>query len=141
MRHNQVSVFILHLRRSHTSARLSPLPLSSIQLCYSILSNDLHLGFLLYAFINLSFGLTLIYVLAPRHGRSNPIIYVSICSIFGSLSIMAVKGLGIAVKLTFAGDNQFSHPSTYVFGMVVASCILVQMNYFNKALDTFSTNV
>lgn len=47
--------------------------------------------------------------------------------------------------------------STYVFGIVVVGCILVQMvghihiepifaltrlqNYFNKALDTFSTNV
>jgi magnesium transporter len=89
----------------------------------------------------MALGLTLIYILAPRYGRTNPLIYVAICSIFGSLSIMAVKGLGIAVKLTFAGDNQFTHPSTYVFAAVVASCILVQMNYFNKALDTFSTNV
>jgi hypothetical protein len=98
-------------------------------------------GFLLYGFVSMALGLSLIYILAPRYGRTNPLIYVSICSIFGSLSIMAVKGLGIAVKLTFAGDNQFSHPSTYVFGAVVVSCILVQMNYFNKALDTFSTNV
>lgn len=54
---------------------------------------------------------------------------------------MAIKGFGVAVKLTFGGKNQFSHPSTYVFGIIVALCILVQMNYFNKALDTFSTNV
>ena len=54
---------------------------------------------------------------------------------------MAIKGFGVAVKLTIAGNNQFTHPSTYVFGIVVATCILVQMNYFNKALDTFSTNV
>jgi magnesium transporter len=54
---------------------------------------------------------------------------------------MAIKGFGVAVKLTFAGNNQFTHPSTYVFGIIVTICILVQMNYFNKALDTFSTNV
>ena len=54
---------------------------------------------------------------------------------------MAIKGFGIAVKLTFGGNNQFTHPSTYVFGITVAVAILVQMNYFNKALDTFSTNV
>ncbi|TFY59110.1 hypothetical protein EVJ58_g5988 [Rhodofomes roseus] len=54
---------------------------------------------------------------------------------------MAIKGFGVAVKLTFAGNNQFTHVSTYVFGITVAGCILVQMNYFNKALDTFSTNV
>jgi magnesium transporter len=54
---------------------------------------------------------------------------------------MAIKGFGVALKLTLGGSNQFSHPSTYVFGIVVVVCILVQMNYFNKALDTFSTNV
>ncbi|PSS29827.1 hypothetical protein PHLCEN_2v2668 [Hermanssonia centrifuga] len=54
---------------------------------------------------------------------------------------MAIKGFGIAVKLTLGGSNQFTHPSTYVFSIVLITCILVQMNYFNKALDTFSTNV
>lgn len=54
---------------------------------------------------------------------------------------MAIKGFGVALKLTLAGKNQLTHPSTYVFAIVVVVCILVQMNYFNKALDTFSTNV
>ncbi|KAG6879995.1 hypothetical protein C0992_008201 [Termitomyces sp. T32_za158] len=54
---------------------------------------------------------------------------------------MAIKGFGVAVKLTFGGKNQFTNLSTYVLGIFVVLCILVQMNYFNKALDTFSTNV
>lgn len=54
---------------------------------------------------------------------------------------MAIKGLGVALKLTFAGNNQLTHLPTYVFGIIVAVCIATQMNYFNKALDTFSTNV
>lgn len=95
----------------------------------------------MYCFTVLVFTLVMIYGVAPRYGRSNPIVYISICSTVGSVSVMAIKGFGVAVKLTFGGKNQFSHPSTYVFGIVVALCILVQMNYFNKALDTFSTNV
>ena len=54
---------------------------------------------------------------------------------------MAIKGFGIALKLTLGGNNQFTHPSTYVFLIVVAVCILTQMNYFNKALATYSTNM
>lgn len=54
---------------------------------------------------------------------------------------MASKGFGIALKLTFAGSNQLTHPSTYVFALLVGVCIVVQMNYFNKALDIFSTNI
>ncbi|KAI6021686.1 magnesium transporter NIPA-domain-containing protein [Pisolithus microcarpus] len=80
----------------------------------------------------LLFSLVMIFNVAPRYGRSNPLVYISICS---------VVGFGVAVKLTLGGNNQFTHPSTYVFGIVVVGCILVQMNFFNKALDTFSTNV
>ncbi|KDQ59986.1 hypothetical protein JAAARDRAFT_32348 [Jaapia argillacea MUCL 33604] len=98
-------------------------------------------GFMMYCLTVLVFALIMIYLVAPKFGRSNPLVYISICSLVGSVSVMAIKGFGVAVKLTFAGNNQFSHPSTYVFGIVVAVCIVVQMNYFNKALDTFSTNV
>ena len=83
----------------------------------------------------------MIYAVAPKYGRSNPLVYISICSLVGSVSIMAIKGFGIAVKLTLSGNNQFIYVSTYIFGLVVSFCIMVQMNYFNKALDTFSTNV
>jgi len=69
------------------------------------------------------------------------LVYLYICSAVGSISVMAIKGFGIALKLTLAGNNQFTHPSTYVFLIVVAVCIMTQMNYFNKALDLFSTNV
>jgi hypothetical protein len=95
----------------------------------------------MYCFTVLVFSLVMIYGVVPRYGRSNPLVYLSICSLVGSVSVMAIKGFGVAVKLTIGGNNQFTHPSTYVFGIVVAVCILVQMNYFNKALDTFSTNV
>lgn len=54
---------------------------------------------------------------------------------------MSVKAFGIALKLTFAGNNQFTHPSTYVFMILTAVCILTQMNYFNKALSQFSTQM
>ena len=83
----------------------------------------------------------MIYKVAPIYGKKNPLVYLSICSTVGSVSVMSIKGFGVAVKLTFAGQNQFTHPSTYVFAIVVVVCILVQMNYFNKALDQFSTSL
>ncbi|KAH8102237.1 DUF803-domain-containing protein [Cristinia sonorae] len=116
-------------------------PDKDIQTVDEILHYALQPGFMLYCFTVLVFSLVVIYAVAPRYGRSNPVVYISVCSLVGSVSIMAVKGFGVAVKLTFSGNNQFTHPSTYVFGIVTVGCILVQMNYFNKALDTFSTNV
>lgn len=83
----------------------------------------------------------MIYRIAPVYGKQNPLIYLSICSLVGSVSVMAIKAFGIALKLTFAGNNQFTHASTYVFMIITAVCILTQMNYFNKALSQFPTNM
>ena len=95
----------------------------------------------MYCFTVLVFSLVMIYFVVPKYGRTNPIVYISICSLVGSISVMAIKGFGVAVKLTLAGNNQFTRPATYVFAILVAGCIVIQTNYLNKALDTFSTNV
>ncbi|KIM34477.1 hypothetical protein M408DRAFT_59914 [Serendipita vermifera MAFF 305830] len=113
----------------------------NIQTVDEILQYAIQPGFLLYSFVVLVFSLAMIYYVAPLYGTKIPLVYISICSVVGSMSVMAIKGFGIALKLTVAGNNQLTHPSTYVFGIVVVVCILVQMNYFNKALAIFSTNV
>ncbi|CAO0797289.1 unnamed protein product [Mucor circinelloides] len=98
-------------------------------------------GFVMYCIMVLCVSLLMIFKVVPVYGTKNPFVYISICSLVGSVSVMAIKAFGIALKLTFAGNNQFTHPSTYAFALIVAICIVVQMNYFNKALEQFSTNV
>ncbi|KAJ7458584.1 DUF803-domain-containing protein [Mycena latifolia] len=98
-------------------------------------------GFLLYCLTVCIFSLVMAYRVAPTHGRTNPLVYISIASLVGSVSVMFVKGFGVAVKLTFAGHNQFVYPSTYLFGAVSAGCIVIQLHYSNRALDVFSVNL
>ncbi|KAJ5682818.1 magnesium transporter NIPA5 [Penicillium macrosclerotiorum] len=98
-------------------------------------------GFLLYCLAVAIFSSVMIYRVAPVHGKKNPLIFISICSTVGSVSVMSIKAFGIAVKLTLGGNNQFTHASTYVFAIVTGFCILTQMNYFNKALNSFSTSI
>jgi magnesium transporter len=98
-------------------------------------------GFLIFCIAVAVFAVVMIYRVAPIYGKKNPLIFLSICSTVGSVSVMSVKAIGIAVKLTFAGNNQFTHPSTYVFIIVTAVCIMTQMNYFNKALSQFPTSM
>jgi magnesium transporter len=116
-------------------------PDKDIQTIDEILHYAIQAPFLIYCTIVSAFSVVMIYRIAPRYGKKNPLIYISICSTVGSVSIMAVKAFGIALKLTLGGNNQFTHPSTYVFAIIVVVCILTQMNYFNKALATFSTNL
>ncbi|CAO1629181.1 unnamed protein product [Parajaminaea phylloscopi] len=112
-----------------------------IQTVDEILNYALQTPFLTYCLFVLIFAIWMIWRMVPRYGRRTPLVYLSICSLVGSISVMSVKGFGVALKLTFDGNNQFTHPSTYCFAIVVAVCILVQMNYLNKALDQFSTNI
>lgn len=98
-------------------------------------------GFLFFSVVTAIFTIVMIYTICPKYGLSNPVYYLSVCATTGAISVMALKAFGIALKLTFAGANQFTHPSTYFFAVVATSCIAVQMNYFNKALSTFSQSM
>lgn len=98
-----------------------------------------NLGFQFYVVFVIVVVCVLIFNFSPRYGRTNILIYVSVCSLVGSLSVIAVKGLGIALKLSFDGHNQLGNKSTWMFALMVAVCVVIQMNYLNKALDVFST--
>lgn len=49
-----------------------------------------------------------------------------------NLQVMSVKALGTLLKLTFEGKNQLLYPETWFFMLVVAICVIMQMNYLNK---------
>ncbi|KAG6515623.1 hypothetical protein ZIOFF_026052 [Zingiber officinale] len=86
-------------------------------------------------------ALILVIHFVPQYGQTHIMVYIGICSLVGSLSVMSVKALGIALKLTFSGMNQLIYPQTWVFTVIVVSCVATQVNYLNKALDTFNTAV
>lgn len=104
------------------------------------LSYAINFLFLSYSLIVSAVSLFFIYKVAPIHGKSNMLIYITICSLVGSISVMACKGFGIALRISFSGSNQFKYFSTYFFGFIVLVCAVTQMNYLNKALELFSTN-
>ncbi|PPR82712.1 hypothetical protein GOBAR_AA38000 [Gossypium barbadense] len=98
-------------------------------------------GFLFYTALVLTAVFILIYQFVPQYGQTHIMVYIGVCSLVGSISVMSVKALGIALKLTFSGTNQLVYPQTWAFTLVVITCVLTQMNYLNKALDTFNTAV
>ncbi|AQK93607.1 putative magnesium transporter NIPA7 [Zea mays] len=98
-------------------------------------------AFLCYAASALTISLILIFHCAPRYGQTNIVVYVGICSVIGSLTVMSIKAVGIAIKLTIEGINQAGYFQTWLFATVSATCIIIQLIYLNKALDTFNTAV
>lgn len=98
-------------------------------------------AFVVYTAIVVAAVFVLIFHFIPKYGQTHILVYIGVCSLVGSLSVMSVKALGIALKLTFSGMNQLIYPQTWAFTLVVVTCVVTQMNYLNKALDTFNTAV
>ncbi|XP_027916672.1 probable magnesium transporter NIPA6 isoform X2 [Vigna unguiculata] len=98
-------------------------------------------AFLSYTASVIAVTLFLVLYCAPRYGQTNIFVYIGICSIIGSLTVMSVKAIGIAIKLTIEGSNQAIYFQTWIFVMVLVTCVIVQLNFLNMALDNFNTAV
>ncbi|KAH6780399.1 magnesium transporter [Perilla frutescens var. hirtella] len=98
-------------------------------------------AFLLYAASAVAVVLVLVLYCGPRYGQTNIMVYIGVCSVIGSLTVMSVKAIGIAIKLTLEGNSQVAHFKSWVFATVAVTCVITQLNYLNKALDTFNTTV
>jgi len=98
-------------------------------------------GFIIYALLMVGTAITVMIFFAPKYGNRTVLVYVTICSTLGSFTVMGCKGVGVAIQQTIHGDNQFTNWMTYIFLAIVVICILVQMNFLNRALDIYNTAV
>lgn len=95
----------------------------------------------MYGLLVIMIALFLIFYYGPRHGKTNILVYIAICSLIGSLSVMGCKGLGIVIKQTLHGHSQLANPVAWGLLAAVLACVMTQMNYLNKALDIFNTSL
>ncbi|XP_035541799.1 probable magnesium transporter NIPA6 isoform X3 [Juglans regia] len=107
----------------------SELSLSSVEEIWELATQPV---FLLYTASAIAVVLVLILYCEPRFGQTNILVYIGVCSIIGSLTVMSIKAVGIAIKLTLEGSSQAGSFQTWVFVMVAITCIITQLNYLNK---------
>ncbi|KAB0345383.1 hypothetical protein FD754_022309, partial [Muntiacus muntjak] len=98
-------------------------------------------GFICFAVIITVISLVLILIVAPKKGQTNILVYISICSLIGAFSVSSVKGLGIAIKELLEWKPVYKHPLVFVLLAVLVLSVMTQINYLNKALDTFNTSL
>jgi hypothetical protein len=124
------TIIVLHAPSEH--------PINSVEEIWELATQP---AFLLYTASAIAVVLVLVLYCEPRYGQTNLMVYIGVCSINGSITVMSIKAIGIAIKLTLEGSSQVARFETWVFVMVAISCIITQLNYLNKALDTFNTAV
>ncbi|KAF9935454.1 hypothetical protein FBU30_000052 [Linnemannia zychae] len=97
-------------------------------------------GFLAYMSVVIVSCLAIVWRVAPKYGKKHMLVYITICSLIGSLSVVATQGLGAAiVRNITTGTPQFNHWFIYVTMVFVVCTLITEINYLNKALNLFNT--
>ncbi|XP_060682233.1 magnesium transporter NIPA1 [Hemiscyllium ocellatum] len=99
--------------------------------------------FLGYVCIVFSLLILLIFGIAPSHGSTNILVYISICSLLGSFTVPSSKGIGLAAQEAFS-DNPSSQRALFLFIILLVTLvcsILIQFIYINKALQYFDSSI
>ncbi|KAI9245456.1 magnesium transporter [Sporodiniella umbellata] len=98
-------------------------------------------GFLIYALLAIGISLFLVFYCGPRWGKTNMLVYIGICSLIGSLSVVFTQGLGGAIVHSFAIENQFTHWFVYLVLVLTLVTLAIEIVYLNKALNLFNTAI
>lgn len=98
-------------------------------------------GYIVFAVFLLVSCLILIFIVAPRYGQRNILIYITICSVIGAFSVSSSKGLGITIRNFFQGLPVVRHPLPYILSLMLVFSISTQVNFLNRALDIFNTSL
>lgn len=90
-------------------------------------------GFLSYAGVILVGSAITAFVAGPRWGKKNMLVYISICSWVGGLSVVATQGLGAAIVAQVQGTSgsQFKHWFLYVLFVFVIGTLLTEIIFLN----------
>ncbi|KAF5874615.1 putative duf803 domain membrane protein [Botrytis fragariae] len=95
-------------------------------------------GFLSYAGV-IIIGCTFLgFWAGPRYGKKSMLVYLSICSLIGGLSVVATQGLGAAIVTQIGGTKQYNQWFLYVLFVFVVCTLLTEIIYLNKALNIYN---
>ncbi|KAL7316152.1 hypothetical protein PS15m_005287 [Mucor circinelloides] len=99
----------------------------------------LSVGFLVYGGIAIVISLILVFYCGPRWGKKNMLVYITVCSLIGSISVVFTQGLGSAIVHSITQENQFTNWFIYLVLAIVVVTLVVEIVYLNKALNLFNT--
>ncbi|KAI8064459.1 magnesium transporter NIPA-domain-containing protein [Gongronella butleri] len=99
----------------------------------------LQMGFLIYAGVIVLISLVLIFYAGPKWGRKNMLVYIFICSLIGSISVVFTQGFGTAIVYSITVSNQFTNWFIYVMLGILVVTLILEIVYLNKALNIYNT--
>lgn len=67
------------------------------------------------------------------------LVYISICSVIGSISVVFTQGFGSAIVYSIGVSNQFTNWFIYIMLLILVFTLVLEIVYLNKALNLFNT--
>lgn len=98
-------------------------------------------GFLTYAGVVIVACLFIALWVGPRYGKKSVLVYLSICSLIGGLSVVATQGLGAAIVTQAGGTAQFNQWFIYVLLVFVISTLVTEIIFLNVSVAYFHLNI
>lgn len=88
-------------------------------------------GFLSYAGVIIIGCVAVAFFVGPKYGKKSMLVYLTICSLIGGLSVSSIQGLGAAVLAQARGQSQFTHWFLYVLFVFVIATLVTEIIFLN----------
>lgn len=90
-------------------------------------------GFLSFAGVIIVACLVIALYFGPKYGKKSMMVYLTVCSLIGGLSVVATQGLGAAVVAQASGSHggQFKEWFLYIVLVFVVVTLLTEIIYLN----------
>ncbi|KAH6895653.1 magnesium transporter NIPA-domain-containing protein [Thelonectria olida] len=95
-------------------------------------------GFLSYAGVIIVGSVITAFWAGPKWGNKNMLVYISICSWVGGLSVVSTQGIGAAIIAWIDGKPQYKEWFFWVLLVFVITTLLTEIIFLNKALNIFN---
>ncbi|KAL9477506.1 hypothetical protein ACSS6W_007347 [Trichoderma asperelloides] len=98
-------------------------------------------GFLSYTGVIIVGSVIVAFFVGPKYGKKNMLVYISICSWIGGLSVVSTQGLGAAIIAWAGGQPEYKQWFLWVLLVFVVGTLLTEIIFLNKALNLFNAAI
>lgn len=88
-------------------------------------------GFLTYTGVIIVGSIIVAFFVGPKYGKKNMLVYISICSWIGGLSVVSTQGLGAAIIAWASGQPEYKQWFLWVLLVFVVCTLLTEIIFLN----------
>lgn len=88
-------------------------------------------GFLSYTGVIIVGSVIVAFFVGPKYGKKNMLVYISICSWIGGLSVVSTQGLGAAIIAWAGGQPEYKQWFLWVLLVFVVGTLLTEIIFLN----------